>query len=326
MTQTNPMGTKNPCPLLKLKGTVNTRGVTAYDLLKAKPTLKVKRSQKEIQQANRPQFDHPKILHVLIDRANGFGCKTLARRHGGSPGIISTFCKSMGFGQIKPEEQLLSNGEKKGKSAQKIYEEEWIKEVRSTSKDVTWANHPSVGNWKVMKNYYADPDAHNAKCKEWRGRNKDKVAECNKVSGKRYRENNRERIAEYQKQYKIDNPEKVKENRRRQENKPINRVKRNLRQRLRKYIKADGAIWGGFGCTSDQLRDHLEDQFNKKMTWGNYGTYWHVDHIRPLASFDLFDQKQRDAANHYLNLQPLEAKENLKKSDSWNGQQTLALL
>jgi hypothetical protein len=50
------------------------------------------------------------------------------------------------------------------------------------------------------------------------------------------------------------------------------------------------------------------------MTWENWTTNgWHIDHIRPLASFDLTDRQQFLVACHYTNLQPLWATENRKK-------------
>ena len=59
---------------------------------------------------------------------------------------------------------------------------------------------------------------------------------------------------------------------------------------------------------------HLEAQFKPGMTWDNYGLKgWHVDHIRPCASFDLRDPEQQRRCFHYTNLQPLWAEENLKK-------------
>ena len=59
-------------------------------------------------------------------------------------------------------------------------------------------------------------------------------------------------------------------------------------------------------------------QFREGMTLENHGPVWHIDHIRPCASFDLTDKAQAAACFHYSNLQPLFAEENLAKSDSFN--------
>ena len=61
------------------------------------------------------------------------------------------------------------------------------------------------------------------------------------------------------------------------------------------------------------LKNHLEKQFKEGMTWDNYGL-WHIDHIKPCASFDLICPVQQLACFHYKNLQPLWALENLQKS------------
>ena len=70
------------------------------------------------------------------------------------------------------------------------------------------------------------------------------------------------------------------------------------------------------GCTAGHLREWLESLFTPEMTWENRGTYWHVDHKLPLASFDLTDLEQVKHANNWLNLQPLEASENLRKGST----------
>lgn len=61
----------------------------------------------------------------------------------------------------------------------------------------------------------------------------------------------------------------------------------------------------------------MERQFKPGMSWDNYGQYgWHIDHIKPLARFDLRDPVQVKQAWHYTNLQPLWWHENLAKSDA----------
>ena len=73
------------------------------------------------------------------------------------------------------------------------------------------------------------------------------------------------------------------------------------------------------GCTAKELKEHLESQFKEGMTWDNYGFYgWHIDHIRPISSFDLEDEEQMKQCFHYTNLQPLWAEENLKKGASFD--------
>jgi hypothetical protein len=71
------------------------------------------------------------------------------------------------------------------------------------------------------------------------------------------------------------------------------------------------------GCNYDEARRHIEAQFRDGMTWENHGTVWEIDHIRPLASFDLLDDAQKRAAMHFSNLQPLFVQENRAKSDKW---------
>ena len=66
------------------------------------------------------------------------------------------------------------------------------------------------------------------------------------------------------------------------------------------------------GCTKAELMVHIERQFAPGMGWDNYGE-WHVDHKRPLASFDLGDPGQLQEAMHFSNLQPLWAAENMAK-------------
>jgi hypothetical protein len=94
-------------------------------------------------------------------------------------------------------------------------------------------------------------------------------------------------------------------------------LKERLRSRLRSAIKVGGAYPIDSarklcGCTIPELMLHLQSQFKEGMHWNNYGK-WHIDHIRPCASFDLTDPEQQRQCFHYTNLQPLWAQENLSK-------------
>jgi len=86
-------------------------------------------------------------------------------------------------------------------------------------------------------------------------------------------------------------------------------------KKLRKSDKSLALI----GCSVDFLKNYLAQKFKPGMTWENHGREtWHIDHIRPISSFDLTDPKQQRKAFHYTNMQPLWAVENLRKSASFS--------
>ena len=66
--------------------------------------------------------------------------------------------------------------------------------------------------------------------------------------------------------------------------------------------------------TIEDLMAHLEKQFDDKMNWNNYGSYWVVDHIKPKS---LFKEEEFKECWDLENLQPLEKEENRKKSNHW---------
>lgn len=94
------------------------------------------------------------------------------------------------------------------------------------------------------------------------------------------------------------------------------RVAERIRGRIKDLLGRDKpeAVSKSLGCKAKDLIFHLEAQFLPGMTWENYGLYgWHIDHIKPLASFDLLDLTQYRQACHYTNLRPMWSKDNLKK-------------
>lgn len=103
------------------------------------------------------------------------------------------------------------------------------------------------------------------------------------------------------------------------------RLKKTVRSRIYNAIKRLGDVQKPriryrtekmIGCTIEQLRSHLESRLKRGMTWDNHGSHWHIDHIIPMAHFDLTDESQLLAASHYTNMQPMWASENFAKSDT----------
>lgn len=184
---------------------------------------------------------------------------------------------------------------------------------------------------KHYKKYYKSVKEKKTKYnKRWREKNKEDISEYNK----RYREDNKEelkqryesnkeKLARKGKIYRKENKDKLNQyfQKRRQEDVQY-KLKCNLRTRLHHAIK-DGSKSSStlelLGCSVETLKQHLENQFKTGMHWDNYGVNgWHIDHIKPCASFDLSDVKQQSECFHYTNLQPLWADENIRKSDKIN--------
>lgn len=72
------------------------------------------------------------------------------------------------------------------------------------------------------------------------------------------------------------------------------------------------------GCSIEECRQHLEEQFEDGMTWDNHGKdigMWHIDHRRPCHSFNLLYEDEQRKCFHHTNLQPMWASENISKSD-----------
>ncbi len=170
-----------------------------------------------------------------------------------------------------------------------------------------------------------------------------KCKECSKIKNKNYydknkgsinsEENRKKRLANYaqnksirerRKQYyqqnkKIHNAQCIKRKREKRKTNPTFRMIESLRTRQRQAIHGQNksaSTQNLLGCTYEQARQHLENQFTDGMSWDNYGLNgWHIDHIIPCASFDMTDPKQQRQCFHYTNLQPLWAEDNLRKSD-----------
>lgn len=166
----------------------------------------------------------------------------------------------------------------------------WCKECIKESKEV-WVN----ANPGKLKETKRNSD------KQWYKNNKNKKIETNT----KWKEANKEHTQKWFKEYKKN----------REINNPNYKIANNLRTRLWYAIKNKqkvGSAIDDLGCTIDELKVYLQEQFQEGMTWDNYGE-WHIDHKIALISFNLEDREEFLKACNYSNLQPLWAIDNLKK-------------
>jgi len=120
--------------------------------------------------------------------------------------------------------------------------------------------------------------------------------------------------------YKERNEERIRDNHRRycakkRKHDPMYRILANLRSRISCALKngyKSNRTETLIGCSILQLADHLSEHFQPGMSMENYGQ-WHVDHKTPCAFFDLSKSTQQRKCFNYTNLQPLWAKDNLRK-------------
>jgi plasmid maintenance system antidote protein VapI len=149
--------------------------------------------------------------------------------------------------------------------------------------------------WKCLDNYnYSKSHWDNLRvdCKDclvkWRKENREKI---------------NKKILQYEKNRKLTDPEF--------------KLLKTLRSRLACAIKRQNSSKNNttielLGCSVSFLKGYLAAKFKEGMTWENHGE-WHIDHIKPCASFNLLDEEEQKKCFHYTNLQPLWASENLSK-------------
>jgi len=117
----------------------------------------------------------------------------------------------------------------------------------------------------------------------------------------------KEKKALYQKKYDADNMEKKLEYTRNFYKKnPSSKALQLVRTRIWHALKAqyknkEKSTLEILGCSPEEYKLYLEQQFDKNMNWDNHGTYWEIDHIILLSQGGSF---------HYTNTRPLEKNSN----------------
>jgi len=220
------------------------------------------------------------------------------------------------------------------------------KEFTTYKKTKIFCSKECAIKYKIQydKKYYSKPDVRK------------KINQQQKINRAKLSSETKKKYAENNKNWRIKNKEKVRQNwinwylkpenkekvrisankpkrkettrtyyRNRRKNDPQFKLINNLRTRLAHLISRNPKIIKNektrelIGCSVEELKLYIEKKFLVGMSWDNYNyETWHIDHIKPLSLAKNMDDIIRLKLMHYTNLQPLWAKDNIKKSNKYD--------
>ena len=192
---------------------------------------------------------------------------------------------------IEKENSEFKKGKRKCKKCLKEYQDVYNKSYYEKNKEkiINQVKEYSKKNdkKKYLKEYY-----HN-----------------NKEKNKEYRKLNKERYKELRKKY-----------RELKKSDPLYQLSLRVRKLISKVIKRNGYSKKSktqeiLGIEFDGFKLYIENLFKEGMSWENFGE-WHLDHKIPISWAENEDDLVK--LNHYTNLQPLWAKDNIKKNRKYD--------
>jgi len=223
------------------------------------------------------------------------------------------------------------------------------KEYRQKNRDRTvkylrnyYQENKEEMNEKGRQYYKDNKEWVDEKNKQWREENKDYVKQYNdlyylenkeeiKQRVREYSKNNKEKIYQYKQEYR-QRPE-VKERRNQQDSTrrkedPVYKIRSSVSRSVNRAIKRngsrkEGSILKHLPYSINELKEHLENQFEDWMNWSNYGsanTYnkrWNIEHIVAHSKFHYDSMKHPNFRKCWAlkNLRPMDARENSSKGN-----------
>lgn len=182
--------------------------------------------------------------------------------------------------------------------------------------------------WLDYSEFYSSKnifDSHCISCKnkinnQWHSKNKEYHNQLNMFNSQKLS------YKLYYSDYYFEHKDEIRKKANLNQNKRYNndysfRLKKRLLNGIYNYLKynKNDKIVGLLPYTLNDLKIHLEQQFDNNMNWLNYGPYWSIDHIKPISSFNIIDEQCDDFKECWSlnNLRPLSNKENFEKSNKY---------
>jgi hypothetical protein len=188
-----------------------------------------------------------------------------------------------------------------------------------------WRN--DTGNWnKICK------DCKRKQISAWESKNADKMVVWRKSWEKKHNKKYYQENAEKERQRTRDKPkEAVNRYARKQMLKPNTRLRKSVSRAILFHMRKNGGKNGishlnFVDWTYEELKSHLESQFESWMSWSNYGRYdskiwddndqstwtWQIDHIIPHSTFHYNSMDCQEFRDCWAlkNLRPYSSKQN----------------
>ena len=153
-----------------------------------------------------------------------------------------------------------------------------------------------------------------AQQKQYRRDNKEKIA----ARSSELRQLNKEKILAQEAEYRQRNKERIKEYYRNRHNNNANaKLAQNTRTRINTALKGKSKSFHTkeiLGIDIENYKKWLLFQMTPEMNFNNI----HLDHVKPISSFDISNDNELLEAFNWRNTQPLLKQDNLRKSAKFN--------
>jgi len=178
------------------------------------------------------------------------------------------------------------------------------------------------------------------KIKEWQQNNPEKrklsikkYNDTHKNQAQEYYYDNKEKIINRVKHYRINNRKKINLSLKERRKNPLYGLRHRISVLIRFYIQGvkNGSVLKFLPYTIQELKNHLESQFEPWMNWKNWGKYnvnswidedqstwkWQIDHIIPQSKLPYTSMEDENFKKCWAldNIRPYSAKQNILDGD-----------
>jgi Prasinovirus endonuclease VII len=167
---------------------------------------------------------------------------------------------------------------------------------------------------KAKRLFDLNPDKLRATRRAYYVKNKEKMrAKANEARAKN--------LQKFRDRDKARRPQTYQRKKERWHSDPIYKLEMRLRNALnrslrKKSVKKTDRALELLGCPIEDFAIYIESKFDVGMTWQNWGNksdQWNLDHIMPVALFDLSKESHQKRCFHFSNYQPLWRPDNSAK-------------